>query len=368
MHSHGCPGGRRTGGGDESTPRFNGEILFELQNDWTFDSDDPDAEINDLYTTIEPYLALQATPWLSLEAGLVFEPVRDPGPNEDRAFEDEGFYAEQLLARFHFGPLEIYGGKFNPGFGIAWDAAPGVYGVDFAEDYEVTEKIGAGVAYTFAREGEEGHRIAFSSFFADTSVLSNSVITSRGRTYKADGGVSNTEDLSSFAVSLDGPVGSAFSYHFGWRHLAGGVSETEDENGLVMAIRGEHALSESVTFSPLFEVVRLLNADGLDQNRTYITGAFQIGLAPWNIAVSYTHRSNDTTDVTLSESEDDLFQLSGGYEFGNGVGIDIATAIRRKAVSNPTASVFWSAIPSASIRRFRPLPERCYAAFGQEAV
>lgn len=32
-------------------------------------------------------------------------------------------------------------GKLNPGFGIAWDKAPGIYGTDLAEDYEISERI-----------------------------------------------------------------------------------------------------------------------------------------------------------------------------------------------------------------------------------
>jgi hypothetical protein len=32
-------------------------------------------------------------------------------------------------------------GKLNPGFGVAWDKAPGIYGTDLAEDYEISERI-----------------------------------------------------------------------------------------------------------------------------------------------------------------------------------------------------------------------------------
>ena len=35
----------------ETYPRFTGEIVVEVQNAFTFDSDDPTAEINDLFTT-----------------------------------------------------------------------------------------------------------------------------------------------------------------------------------------------------------------------------------------------------------------------------------------------------------------------------
>ena len=65
--------------GEGRFPSIHGEILFELQNDWTFHSEDKDNERSDLYFTIEPSLSFGFTEELSLEAGLVLEPVFDPG-------------------------------------------------------------------------------------------------------------------------------------------------------------------------------------------------------------------------------------------------------------------------------------------------
>lgn len=308
---------------DDTFPVLETEILFELQNDLIFDSEDPAAELNDLYTTIEPAFSLRVAPWLSLNAGLTFEPVEDP--TDDRAFEDEGLYVEQLFAAFTFDQFEIYAGKFNPGFGIAWDQAPGVYGVDFAEDYEVTEKIGLGGALTFGanEEGEGGHRLAAAIFYADTTALSESAFTNRGRVRELDGGVSNTEDLSSFTVSIDGPLSDNFSYHAAFRHLAAGVTETDDENGFVGGVYGEIEFQDDVVLAPVAEIVYLDNADGLDQSRLYLTTGVRIGFGQWNVSVSNTVRSTDADDPLLESPDDDLLQASVGYEFDNGIGIDV---------------------------------------------
>ena len=195
--------------GEESFPRLEAEISIEIQNDNTFDSDDSTAEANELFTTTEPYLRFRATPELSLDAGLVLEPTTAPGPNEDRVFEDHGVYFEQLFLNYETSTFAVYGGKFNPPFGTAWDITPGIYGVDFAEDYELTERIGLGGALNLGGDGIGGggfgaHRLAANVFFADTSVLSESALTNRGRTKRSTGGVSNTEELSSLSLTLDG--------------------------------------------------------------------------------------------------------------------------------------------------------------------
>ena len=118
-----------------STPNLHLVFSNEIQNDGTFDSDDDDNELNDLFATIEPFVALNITPELSIESGLVLEPIKDPGPGDSRAFEDHGLYAETLGIVFATDEFSVHGGKFNPTFGVAWDLAPGIYGVDFAEDY-----------------------------------------------------------------------------------------------------------------------------------------------------------------------------------------------------------------------------------------
>ena len=88
---------------EQSAPSLlEGEILIEIENDLTFESDDPSAEINDLFATIEAALALNLSQNLSVNSGLTFEPVRDPIPFDDRFFEDHGLYAETLFVQFAF--------------------------------------------------------------------------------------------------------------------------------------------------------------------------------------------------------------------------------------------------------------------------
>ena len=219
----------------ESYPKLSGEIIVEIENDFTFDSDDPDAELNDTFTTTEAGLTLQFSEIFSLNTTVLLEPVSDPEPDEDRFFEDHGLFAEELFAQADFGAFSIVAGKFNPSFGFAWDLAPGVFGVDFAEDgYELTERLGAAVSIPF-QIGASDVALTVSAFAADRTFLSDSLFSERGNVDEADGGVSNTDSPESFVVALTGDYQDA-SYNLGFRRQEEGSDGITDEYGFVAGV------------------------------------------------------------------------------------------------------------------------------------
>jgi hypothetical protein len=322
-----------------SYPFISGDVTFELQNDYTFDSDNKDNEINDLYTTIEPTFVMHFIEGLTFTTHAVFEPVRDPEAGKDRAFDDEGLYLQDAFLQYETDKFSVLGGKFTPNFGRAWDIAPGIYGTDFAEDYEFSERIGLGGSYTFSDSRFGKHRLSASTFFLDTSVLSDSIITSRGRTHKEDGGPSNTESLDSFAISLDGgelpltlfgdtvpgesPV-SGLTYQIAFISQAAGEGSDSRENGVVASLADEFPIAnKALKLQPLVEFSYFFDADGVDgQDRFYATaGATAIWQEHWNVALSYTRR--ETMPKGGSNVGDNLFQASAGYEFDFGLGANV---------------------------------------------
>jgi hypothetical protein len=316
---------------EESFPRLEGELSVEVQGDHVYKSDDAAAELTDIYTTTEPYLRARLTRELSLETGLVLEPIRDPAGGNDRFFGDHGLYVEQLFLNYETDAFALYAGKYNPSFGAAWDIAPGIYGADFAEDYELTERVGLGGAVTFGGAGIGGdgfgaHRLAVNGFFADTSVLSESVLNNRGRTHESDGGVSNTEDLSSFSVTLDGGDFEGLEgigYTLGVERQEGGQGDPRDELGVVAGVNASLPLSEQLVLEPMVEVAYIDNAEGAQQDRSYLTAGAALLQGPWNLSLSYTRRDTSADGAGLTDSSDDLFQASVGYAFDFGLGLDV---------------------------------------------
>lgn len=311
---------------ERKTFGLSGEVNVEFQVDHTYKSQDPDAELTDVYNTTEAALELTINEWLSGVASLTFEPVLDPDPGDDRFFEDEGLYAEELYAQVALGGgVSVRGGKFNPFFGKAWDVAPGVYGTDFAEDYEITEQVGFGVSIE-RDAGSLGKAIVSGSIYsADTSFLSGSLITNRGTASRSDGGAGNTDGLNSYSVALDleeMPALGGANLTFGYRFHEQGetVDDLDDENGYVAGIHGSRMMN-GVEFQYIGEVVYLDGAEGtLDDLWYYTVGGALVFADKYNVSISYTGRPRDV--VGGGDFEDKQFQISAGAEITNGWTLD----------------------------------------------
>ncbi len=303
---------------------FQLDLVVEHQVDHIFDSGDPDAELTDAFATIEAAIEFRPVSWFLVHTDITSEPVFDA--TDDRFFyEDQGTYFETLYGAIEVNGFSVFGGKVNPAFGTAWDVTPGIYGVDFAEDYEITERIGIGGS---VEVGGEAGTFVFTgtTFFADTTFLSESTLTeNRGRTDLDDGGPSNTESFESFSFTLDGADIAAlpgFSFHGGVRFQEPGTGDTEDETGVVFGVIQTIELGEEQTIDLNAEIAHFDNYENGENNRTYFTvgGAYTFG--PWNAALAYTRREIDDGPVGTNFS-DDLFQASVGREIPLGFTLDV---------------------------------------------
>ncbi len=308
-------------------PELHGAVLFEVQDDWAFDSDDKTTEVNTLFTTIEPYLIFTLTDGLAIEASLVLEPVQGTDPGDDTFFDNEGLYAEELKLSYTDDDFSLFAGKFNPSFGTAWDLAPGIWGVDFAEDYEVAERIGFGGSFTLGSEQTGDHTITGNTFFADTTFLSESAVTRRAELDKSDGGISNTEDLSSYSVTLDSEnvAGvNGLNTHLGYRNQSDGDADVglNRESGYAAGANYGFPVGNGVDAEVLAEWVGIHDVDGTADDVDYITTSLVLTiLESWNFAASYTRR--DMNVAGGADIDDHLHQFSTGYEFENGVTVDV---------------------------------------------
>lgn len=326
---------------------ISGELSVEIQSDHTFDSEDPDAELSDTYTTTEAGIDVTFGEHLLAHGGFVLEPIRDPGPGEDRFFEDHGLYAEELFGQVKLGHgISVLGGKFNPAFGTAWDATPGLYGTDFAEDYETTERVGFAAAIERQTGGLGTVTFAGSVYQADTSELSRSLFNDRGRTSVSDGGVSNTESLESYTVTLDAaeaPSLGGANLHLGYRFQKQGktVDDLEDEHGYVVGLNGSRSVN-GVEYGWIGEIAYLDNAEGTLDELWYFTvgGSVTFG-GKYNIATSYTARPRDVSGGP--NFDDRLIQVSAGVELGHGWTFDAGYKYHVESdVENHTVSVLFA--------------------------
>ena len=309
-------------------PSFGAEVVVELQNEYTVDSDDDMTDgYNNLFLRTEVAPVLGITENIYIDGVGVFENIQDPDPNEHDFFENEGAFVEELKINAEFGPWSAFAGKFNPGFGIAWDFGRGIWSEDFAEDYEITERIGFGGSYGFETENFGDHAVTASTFFADTTFLSGSLITKRDQLDKSDGGASNTESFESFAVSLDGENLAnveGLYYKLGYQNQAEGDADTgaDRQTGIAATLGHVVPVTERVELDGLLEFVDINNVDGADVDSQYLTASLITRIDDrWNVTASFTDR--DIDNAGASDDNDYLFQLSGGYDFGQGTTAEI---------------------------------------------
>lgn len=297
----------------DATAPFSAEFSTELQSDFTVDSSAPGGEINNTFATIEGALSFAFTSRTSINSTLVLEQIT--APMSDSFLEDHGLYAEELYFAHDFGAAQVVLGKFNPAFGTAWDVAPGIYGVDFAEDYEITERVGAGLVIPFAA-GRGEHELSLSIFNADRSILSESLGKNRGRTNRGDGGVSNTSGPESVAVSLSGAFG-ATAYNLGLQSQARGVGDAKDQTGIVGGI--SHAFATgALPVTLLAEFAHFDHYDGTADSATYATFGVEAPVGPVTLSAVYALRDVETLP------QDHLATLSGEIEIADDLSAALA--------------------------------------------
>jgi len=315
----------------QNYPSISGAIPIEIQNDWTYRSDDRSNHNNDLFAKIEPEITVHLSPHWSIFAHAVLEPVTAAEKFENRVFEDHGLFAEDLALQFDNGTYGVRAGKLNVGFGIAWDKAPGVYGSDFAEaGYETSERIGIIGSFATKSASLGMHKLSAGSFFQDTTTFSQSTFRGRGDTRKRDGGVSNTESFESFIVALDGGDIAGLGklgYHAAYMHQAKGAGDVENEDSFAVALFTTMDLGQGIAFSPLLEYVHQENAGGASDERDFLTLAGKADWNGFNLAIAWTGRDNNNT----TGDDDFQAQLSAGYAFEIGLSVDIGWKVAEEA-------------------------------------
>ena len=314
-------------------PAVTADFTAKLQYENGVGPESANPQSDFLFTDMEGGFSLDLNERLSIESVVLFEMVNDPLTGENSTFEGHGLIAEELMLAYHGGSWSAFTGKFNTAFGIGWDLGAGIWGIDFAEDYEVTEKIGFGGSKTFDGRDTGQHTLYGSLYRADRTVLSESLFNDRGRLRLADGGTTNTKGPESYTLSLTGENVLAIEnlgYHIAYRSHAHGDTDFNviREDGFVGAAFGTFNLN-GTDVDAMAEGAYINNAEGTFEDLSYVTlGGTAYFAESWNIALSVTFR---TTHLPGGGNVNDhRFQASTGYEFESGVTFDLGYRYSRE--------------------------------------
>lgn len=313
----------------EQHSKLHYEGVAEIQLDTLVDTQAGQPQERTLFNTTSVGLGIRLGKGFSLESFSVLEPVS--GSAGDQYFAKEGLYAETLLLQYTQADFTLFAGKIDPVYGTAWDIAPGIYGTEFAEEYQLTEKIGFGadvnLGHILGHRGGGEHILSASLYRADTSFLSNSAFTRRGRLSRSDGGVSNTSGLKSVAVALDGsemPSLPGLSYHAGLRSQAPGLGDAHREKGLVFGLDYTAEPGSGTSLELLAEISHLWHANGAaHEDISVVTLGANVSRGVWHFASVYAGHFSQTGPVPPGMKNSHQIQFSAGRDLPHNLAIDV---------------------------------------------
>ncbi|HVI52982.1 MAG TPA: hypothetical protein VM661_17370 [Candidatus Sulfotelmatobacter sp.] len=269
--------------------------------------------------------------WLTVNADVKLERQRNdnldsyynqPGAKGNAFMRSEGVTLRQLNATVR--PVEgvsVYGGKYHPLFGSAWESMPGQF-YSFASDYEQDERVGAGVALNMP-EGLGDAKLSLETFFLDNSALSNSIFSrpgyddsgiNRAKRYRlSDGGASNTGNLESYTVawrggSLPGGI-EGVKYQLSYTHEAVHLPGEAAENGYSVGVSYDPTgdgipLTRRLGVTPFAEFTHFNNYSGTDGlNRDYVLTGLNFIYGHWNMAVTSGLRYSSNDKVAAADQD-----------------------------------------------------------------
>jgi hypothetical protein len=268
---------------------------------------------------------------------------------EDKFFEDHKLFINKLILSYSTDSgITLYGGKFNPSVGLDYHIFPGIWGYQKAEEYAIVERLGYGIALKQNFEDLGTHKLDVSTFFKDTTSLSNSVITDRGKTKKSDGGVSNTQDFSSYSISLEGKNFFSLSNNFvdGLSYKLGHAKQskatknlgsnsanssaiddnsalTNDEKRSSISIMHKSLIAPNLSMRILTEFMKIEHLTGEDgHDRDYMTTGLDFYYKKFNVGGTYTQETNEAADADEA-IDDKVYQVSLGYLVNNNLHLHI---------------------------------------------
>lgn len=344
-HNHGNHSGHNHGGHDhdkheEVDDVFNGHLDVKVHLDRIVDAAEADEEFDEVYTHSHLQFRVAINPSVSLLSNIKFEgepaghahghdEEEEEEVHGDRFFDDHPLLVEHLTLNYDQGDYSFYIGKFSPVVGFDYHNFPGIFAYQTIESYAIRERVGLGARLNFGDHAQ--HSLNLSSFFTDTTLFSNSIFHERGRTRKDDGGVSNTENPQSFALSLSGSsigrsdhdLDNGLSYRLGYADQAAGINNEEDETRYSGSLGYRHKLTDDLNLHYIVEHMAIDHLGGeAAHDRSYTTIGFGIDYDRWNIGATYTSINNKAEEEDESHNGG-ISQLSVGYTFGTGIGLSI---------------------------------------------
>ncbi|MEM9429699.1 MAG: hypothetical protein AAGA32_09400 [Pseudomonadota bacterium] len=311
---------------DTEFPRIGGDVIFRLAYDYDYRTDDTTATAQDVALKMEARPNLQFSETFRIDSEIRLENAGPPSDN--RYFEEQALFVRKLFVQYDpTDRLSLYAGKLTPTFAFFSLNIPGMYGNSYSKEIELIERVGLGSDFKIETDTWR-HTLSAVLFFEDTSILSDSLITNRGRTDLEDGGASNTETLESVALALEGTAPApGFTYRIAYLREAAGEGDVGDEDGVLIAARQTFDLAGGRSLDMMGEFSALSQFEGSADDIMYISGGLSYATGPWRGTLSGTYRPRDL--ATGGVFEDYSIQTALSYNIRDDLALEVAHEFTR---------------------------------------
>jgi hypothetical protein len=330
---------------------FYGHVGIRVHADHINDAASGTKEVNEWYTHSHIELGSRIAEGFNIDTNIKVE--GEPGGHahggvsrthdgSTRFFEDHPLLVESLTLTYSHEDFSFYLGKFNPKVGLDYHSFPGLYSYSMIEEYKIAERIGAGVKFGANFDDFGTHKLNISGFHADTTFLSDSILDKRGHTSKSDGGLANTEDFDSYAISVGGKdfyslnnnIAERVFYRLGYAHQKAGIGNESDEDRYSVSFGYKENFSKGISKTLIFEYMDIEHYGGeTGHDRSYFSASLGLKMYPWNFATTYTFVDNNKAEEEEEEEEGHehseaegedakLLQISIGYAVSPDLNID----------------------------------------------
>lgn len=241
-------------------------------------------------------------------------------------FNHYGLIIEELYFKYKEEAFLFGIGKFNPSFGYAHDKnrLGGVYGTRLVDEYALKEKIGTFIAFDsdfFILRGD--------FFFDDKTFLSEDLFQRRGIN-KSEYGAGNTKKLNNFSVTSE-LIFDTTKLYASFRRLSVTNKEERAEKGYLIGFQNYIEEKEyGLGLNPLVEFTYIDNFNGVNKRDViFTTASIPVFYDGWNFIGSYTLKND--REKFYKDYRSYIIQASIGYEFKNGLVIDVARKWEKSA-------------------------------------
>lgn len=307
-------------------PRVGGLVSLRYAVSQSYASEDPRPDAFETFPGMIANVDVFVSPRLTFRSEVRAETIAPPFG--DRVWEDVGLFVRSLYGEYAISDATtLTFGKFTPSFAIASLVTPGIFGNNYNKDYELIERVGFGLSHRFDAGSAGTVTVTGSTFFRDTSFLSDSLFSSRGQVDLEDGKAGNTEDFSSVALSLnvsDIPAARGLTLQFGVLHEGAGEGDIDDAQGFALAATQDIPLDRDRSLLLIGEVARFQNFEGTADDVDYLNAGVSYNSGPWNLVLSGTYRKRDQPGAAL---DDYSIQTHATYDFGDGWLLGIANEV-----------------------------------------